>query len=626
MKKTLCTLLALALLAALPGCGGSSASGGAPEHLDASALTPEQLAQAAERESQYLSWFGGYVGERVEGNRNNWLYNAYESNPLMLDSIRQKDLTDISSQVNFWYGMFVPGILRGAAGCWELDRDPVLYEKIEALTAESLRCWDTYGSVEYDADSTEFPLINPSWLNGVMAWYDATGSAAALELAVKMGDYYIEKAEVRGINDTMPMIGLAQLCLATGEERFYRLLDQYELAWSWTGGDYHRAAQNGTDFCDTYRHNWENAFEVQALGPLADVRQDPSYLESLDFMWNSILRTERRSTGAYTTQESAAGTPYADGSAETCANVTWLALTAEQAARSKSSYVVDELEMTFWNVGLGAQGTAGRWWTYDTPQEGYRVASIDELNWQSIQGSPEFSCCMSNCSLGIATLADWCTLRDEGGVYVNYYGESEFLTATPGGQALTLTQRTAYPADGKIVLTLSLSSPEEFQLHLRIPVWSEHSSVSLNGKALETPVAGGYYSLSKAWKDGDTLEIDLDMVPHYWAAGEGHSGQVSLYRGPLLLALDQRFNPNWSGSRMPLELSSLQLEPVEYQGYPDPLVVLQATDASGTSVLLCDFATAGQSGTYYTTWFLNNQLETPSLQRGICPWNQRLGE
>ena len=52
------------------------------------------------------------------------------------------------------------------------------------------------------------------------------------------------------------------------------------------------------------------------------------------------------------------------------------------------------------------------------------MAAIDELTWQSAQGSPEFSCCMSNSALGVSTLSKWATFRDASGIYVNYYGKA----------------------------------------------------------------------------------------------------------------------------------------------------------------------------------------------------------
>lgn len=626
MKKTIAILLALVLLTGLCSCGTAAPADASPagaSHFDLAAFSEADRAAAASLQTQYLVHFGGYVGERVEGNLKNWLYNAYDSNPLMLDSVRQKGITEIAENVMFWFGMYAPGIMRGAAGCWKMEHDEKLYETIEKLVEDSIRCIETYGSLEYDADSTEFPLINPSWLNGVMAWYNATGSEKALELAVMIGDYYIEKAEERGINDTMPMIGLAQLCIATNEPRFAKLLDQYLLAWSWTGGDYHNAAQSGTEYPQLLRNNWENIFEVEALGPIGTYLQDESYYDSLRFMYESVVLYERRSTGANTTGEGSVGTPYGTGSAETCGNVTWLEAMSELAKVQKQPDVIDELELTFYNAVLGAQDVAGRWWTYDTPQEGYKLAAIKYLNWQIAQGAPEFSCCMSNCALGIGTLAEWAAMRDENGIYVNYYGDSEMVIATPAGNLVKLTQDTSYPSDGSIRLTVNLEQDEEFKLNLRIPVWSENSSVKLNGSKLETPAPGCYYGIQKLWKNGDVLELSLDMSLHYWAAGESFTGFMSVYSGPVLLTLDQRFNPGWDSSRKKLDLETIRTENVECATYPETMILATLEDAEGNELTLCDFATAGQSGTYYTTWFRTDQLSPAVLARNECCWNQR---
>ena len=37
-----------------------------------------------------------------------------------------------------------------------MEKDPVLYEKMERIVQESLDCWDVYGSVEYDSEGEEF--------------------------------------------------------------------------------------------------------------------------------------------------------------------------------------------------------------------------------------------------------------------------------------------------------------------------------------------------------------------------------------------------------------------------------------------------------------------------------------
>lgn len=624
MKRWICLALSLMLALSLAACASVPAASSG-RYFNLSELTEEDRQAALNRDTQYLAHFGGYVGQRVEGNLKNWLYNAYESNPLMLDSIRQNGQTDIANQVNFWFGMYAPGILRAAAGCWDMEKDQKLYDTMERLVADSIACIHAYGSLDYDAAGQEFPLINPSWLNGVMAWYAATGSRQALELGILIGDYYIEKAEERGINDSMPMDGVVELYLATGENRFHELMQKYMIASSWTGGNYLEGYQTGVEYCDMPRNNWENVFEVEALGPLYEATGDETYLEALRFMYESIVLTDRRSNGANTTWEGAAGSPYLDGSAETCGNVTFISMMAEANRRLKQSDIIDELEMSFWNCVLGAQDVGGRWWTYDTPQEGYRVASIKQLNWQSVQGAADFSCCMSNGGLGIGTLANWASLRDETGIYLNYYGESEFVTATPDGNWAVLHQQTRYPGNGDILLTLDLERAEEFALHLRIPVWSENTTITVNGKALRAPAAGSYYSVTKQWKDGDVIQISLDMSAHFWAAEGTHAGEVSVYCGPLLLALDQRDNRQWNGDRLWINLENLVLTPVEGEDtYPERVLRLQTTDMEGNTIYLSDFATAGQSGTFYTTWFQNDQLEPEELRRNVCSWNQRL--
>ncbi len=627
MKKWVALVLCCALLSGCVGCSGEDekTSGAAASfYFDLNALDAAAKAEAAQRETAYLSHFGSFVGERVTGNLKNWLYNAYESNPLMLDSVRQNGKTDIAEQVDFWFGMFAPCLLRSAAGCYDMEKDAVLYEKMEQLVSDSIACIEAYGTLEYDLNGEEFPLINPSWLNGVMAWYNAAKSENALRLATLIGDYYIEQAELRGINDSMPIGGVANLCLATQEPRFYELLQKYLLATGWTGGDYLNAANSGTEFCQMARHNWENVFEVEALGVIGDVMDDPAYTNALRFMFESIVLTDRRSTGANTTMEGAIASPYKEGSAETCGNVTWLSAMAEASRRLKQSDIADELELTFWNATLGAQDAAGRWWTYDTPAEGHKLASINHLNWQAAQGAPEFSCCMSNCSLGIGTLPGWALLRDGNGIYINYYGESEFVTATPAGNLIQIQQQTQYPADGSVRLVIGTQSAEEFTMNLRIPVWSASSTVKVNGKQLEAPKSGGYYSITKTWANGDVIELSLDMSLHYWAAEDTYAGYLSAYYGPVLLTVDQRFNPAWSGERRQLDLYSVTAQPVAVTSYPAPAVAVRVTDAAGEDLILCDLATAGQSGTYYTSWFFNNQLAPQPLQRNACSWNQRI--
>jgi len=622
MKRLLIICMAVCLLSGSTiGCSPK-----APSTTLKPEMTEEELSMAAAKETPYMSVFGGYVGKRVEGNLKNWVYSSYEGNPLILDSIRQRDIKNLGEVVEFWYGMFAPGLLRGSAYSYRIDRDEKLKDIVDDYVGQLWACWNEYGHLTYLPSEEEMTVGDPGALqmmmSGLIEWYQATGSERALKLAEELADRFYRMAEEKGISSTIPILPISQLYAITGDLRHKELMDRFETAWNWTG-NFLNAGLAGSEYFELPTRRWDHAFEVEALGKLYRARQDDKYLEAMDQLWTSITKLERRSTGGFTTQETAIGSPYGEGSSETCANIAWTSLTVEYAKLFKSSYAIDELEMSFLNVILGAQGVAGRWWTYDTPQEGYRLAAIDELVWQSEPGSPEYSCCAANCALGIGLLHDWGTFRDDKGIYLNYYGESEFLTTTPGGSAIVLSQQTDYPYGGTVRVVLNMQKDETFDLNLRIPSWSEKSTVRINGKKMESPNKGVYYGINRKWKNGDTIELTLDMDLHYWAAGDKLAGNVSLYRGPLLMAIDSRFNGKWDGSRPEIDVLNMNEKASVSSVFPQPMVLLTVKDSYGDELVLCDFATAGQSGTYYTTWFKTDQLQMPEFIKGECIWNQR---
>lgn len=59
-----------------------------------------------------------------------------------------------------------------------------------------------------------------------------------------------------------------------------------------------------------------------------------------------------------------------------------------------SSIVADELELSTFNAVLGAQSPSGRWWTYNTPMDGVRLASAHDIVFQAragMRGTPYLS-------------------------------------------------------------------------------------------------------------------------------------------------------------------------------------------------------------------------------------------
>ena len=75
-------------------------------------------------------------------------------------------------------------------------------------------------------------------------------------------------------------------------------------------------------------------------------------------------------------------------------------------------------------------------------------------------------------------------------------------------------------------------------MHLRIPAWTRSASVKINGRIVEaTSGPGSYLTLSRIWKNGDRVEVELPMRLHIEKMPDDPTIQAVLY-GPLVLAGD----------------------------------------------------------------------------------------
>ena len=82
----------------------------------------------------------------------------------------------------------------------------------------------------------------------------------------------------------------------------------------------------------------------------------------------------------------------------------------------------------------------------------------------------------------------------------------------------------------------ALSKPTAFAANFRIPAWAEGASVSINGKRVSTPVVPGTFaSLSREWKNGDRVSLELPMKMRLEAINPRHPDTVALLRGPVVL-------------------------------------------------------------------------------------------
>jgi DUF1680 family protein len=129
------------------------------------------------------------------------------------------------------------------------------------------------------------------------------------------------------------------------------------------------------------------------------------------------------------------------------------------------------------------------------------------------------------------------------GLWIHHYGANTLNTRLNDGARLTLSQKTDYPWDGRVRITLeSIQSKQPFPIRLRIPGWARGATVTINGQPhTAQPKPATYLPINHAWRSGDTIELNLPMAPRLMQAhprAEQLRNQVAVMRGPILYCLE----------------------------------------------------------------------------------------
>lgn len=562
--------------------------------------------------------FGGVLGQRLEANLHQWLLTTPAANPGMLEMFRVRDRQPVPELVP-WAGEFVGKYLLSAVQAQRMLRsdalDRTVREVIDQLIATQaddgylgpfrkserlLGQWDLWGHehimlalMMYAGDAGYEPamaackraadLICSTYLDGSRRVFDAGSHEMNMAVIHAMGKIY----------------------RATGNERYLQMARHIEQDWE-RAGDYLRTGVAGVPFHLTPRPRWESLHDLQGLTELYLITGQNQYMQALANHWASIARHDRHNSGSFSTGEGAVGNPYQKGAIETCCTTAWVVLTADYLQLTGDSTAADELEWSTYNAVLGSQHPTGRWWTYDTPMDGARCASAHTIVFQARAGTPELNCCSVNGPRGLSMLSEWAVLVDASGPIVNHYGPCRITLPLADQTELTLVQETVYPAAGTIRLSVHVGRSAKFDMRLRIPGWSKRTTVAVNHHPIESVRPGAYLSIDRLWQDGDTIELTLDMRLRHWMGDCEQRGRASLYYGPLLLAFDQHYNkldvaqfPTLDLERLP---QSLEASSVTESGAFKPLVLFDVHSADGSTVRLCDFASAGAYGNGYISW------------------------
>jgi hypothetical protein len=563
--------------------------------------------------------FEGVLGERIAANVGNWLLKAPDANPGMIGMFHLRDRKPEPKLVP-WAGEFAGKYLISAVQALRMDSTPELRRMVSRVMGELI------ASQADDGYLGPFPKavrLRGNWdlwghyhcLLALVLWHEGTGDASALAAARRAADLVCRTfldARLRIFDAGSPEMNMAvihalgKLHRLTGEPRYLQMMREIEKDWE-RAGDYLRTGLAGTEFHKTPLPRWESLHDLQGLVELFRITGDEKYRTAFLHHWRSILRWDRRNTGAFSGGEKATGNAFEPTPIETCCVVAWMAITLDALALTGDSRCADELELSTFNAAAGAQHPSGRWWTYNTPMDGAREASAHTIVFQARAGTPELNCCSVNGPRSLGMLAEWAVMTGRDGITVNWYGPGSFQGKLPNNLPVAFKWETAYPVSNEVSLRVDTLVAREFRLKLRIPAWSTNTVVHLNRQLLTNVVPGRYLVLNRRWQPGDRVRLEFDFGLRAVAGEREAAGRVSVYRGPLLLAWDQHDNAFDEDAIPAVDLARLSGTPEVLVNPSErsplsPWLLLDLPVQGGMPMRVRDFATAGCNGTRYRSW------------------------
>jgi len=278
---------------------------------------------------------------------------------------------------------------------------------------------------------------------------------------------------------------------------------------------------------------------------------------------------------------------------ETCVTVTWMKLCNQLLMLTGEAKYADWIEQSLYNALYGAVNTEKCETNNGFPFDSYSPLYLQQRGRKSggykpISPSRYYGCCVAIGAAGLALPLLTAVAETPEGIALNYYEEGTVRT-----DCLTLEVTTQYPASGNVTLQVTEAEEKEMTVSLRIPGFSKKTVLTVNGEAV--PVQSGYARLTRLWKAGDRICLELDMDPRV-IRPLGMEGKpetcdfLAVQYGPLTLARDARLSEVGTAVTAG-ELTGFRI--TEQEAFP--CILRAEVTLGGETLQMTDYASAGKT-------------------------------
>ena len=296
-------------------------------------------------------------------------------------------------------------------------------------------------------------------------------------------------------------------------------------------------------------HAVRATYTYSGMADVAVETHDPDYQSAVRSLWDNVVNKKYYLTGGIGSGETSEGfgPNYSlrnNAYCESCSSCGMVFFHWKMNLAYHDARYVDNYEETMYNALLGSTDLEGKNFYYTNPLD----ATMGRSSWHTCP------CCVGNIPRTLLMVPTWSYAKAPDGVYVNMYIGSTITLENAAGTDIEMVQDTDYPWSGKIGITVNPKAQKNFTVRLRVPNRTTSKlykptpevngiiSLSVNGKPVKPVIEKGYAVITRNWKAGDKIHLELPLKVQRVEAVEqiaSTRGKVALRYGPLVYNIER---------------------------------------------------------------------------------------
>ncbi len=426
-------------------------------------------------------------------------------------------------------------------------------------------------------------------LEAAVAYYQATGKRQLLDVMIRFVDlidkkFGSESDKIQGYPGHQEIeLAIIRLYQIEPDEKYLKLakyfIDQrgqepnyFVIEWEKRGKinhwsetvtdkpylDYFQAHKPVREQEAAIGHAVRALYMYSGMADVALETKDQSLIEACERLWNNTSKKQMYITGGVGSSGHLESftfdydLPNDTAYTETCAAIALVFFAQRMFHMEAKAEYIDVLEKALYNGVLSGISEDGKKFFYVNPLEVQPEVCKKRDDHKHVKPTRQkwfgCACCPPNIARLLASIGEYIYSYSDDELYVNLYADS-IANVKINDQEIRIEQKTDYPWDGNVNITLATENDAEFTLALRIPAWCKKADLKINEK--DVSIAGtndnGYVHIKRIWSNGDKVELILNMsIERVYSNPKVRENiaKVTIQRGPIVYCLEEVDNGN----------------------------------------------------------------------------------